>query len=119
MSKIGVSLSIDVTAIIKDHINNHQNGKKYLDMTVFIDPNTEDNYGNHGMIVQNWKDAPKGGTPILGNAKVFWRDPNQAVPNPQYQPEAKANPAKEMQDSNGGGAIDPNDDIPFSPVTIY
>jgi hypothetical protein len=98
MSKIGVALSIDVTAIIKEHINNHQNGKKYLEMTVFIDPNTEDNYGNHGMIVQNWKDAPKGGTPILGNAKIFWRDPSQAVPNPQYQPEAKANPAKEMQD---------------------
>ena len=38
---------------------------------------------------------------------------------PQYQPEAKANPAREMQDSNAGGAIDPNDDIPFSPVTIY
>ena len=69
------------------------------------------------MIVQNWKDAPKGNTPILGNAKVFWRDPNQAVPNPQYQPQAQANPAQQMQDSNGGGAIDP--DIPFFPVTIY
>ena len=57
MSKIGVSLSIDVTAIIKEHMLKHQNGKTYLDMTVFIDPGTEDNYGNHGMIVQNWKDA--------------------------------------------------------------
>mgnify|MGYP003651344237 CR=1 FL=1 len=101
MSKIGVALSIDVTAIIKDHINNHANGKKYLDMTVFIDPNTEDNYGNHGMIVQNWKDAPKGGTPILGNAKVFWRDPNQAVPNPQNQSEANHQAAlQQMQDDS-------------------
>jgi hypothetical protein len=101
MSKIGVSLSIDVTAIIKDHINNHQNGKKYLDMTVFIDPSTEDKFGNNGMIVQNWKDAPKGGTPILGNAKVFWREPND------QQPPAQAKPANNTLDSF-------DDDCPFS-----
>jgi hypothetical protein len=103
MSKIGVSLSIDVTAIIKDHINNHQNGKKYLDMTVFIDPNTEDQFGNHGMIVQNWKDAPKKGTPILGNAKVFWREPNDQQP-----------PAKPA--NNTPASFDPDsfdDDLPF------
>jgi hypothetical protein len=93
MSKIGVSLSIDVTAIIKDHINNHQNGKKYLDMTVFIDPGTEDKFGNNGMIVQNWKDAPKGGTPILGNAKVFWREPSD------QQSAAQTKPANNTLDS--------------------
>jgi hypothetical protein len=85
MSKYGISLSIDVTAIDKSKMFTHQNGKTYLDMTVFVDPNSPDNYGNHGMIVQNWKDAPKKGTPILGNAKVFWKDTNQAVPNPQSQ----------------------------------
>ena len=87
MSKIGVSLSIDVTAIAKEHMLKHQNGKTYLDMTVFIDPGTEDNYGNHGMIVQNWKDAPKGGTPILGNAKVFWREPVENAPQSPQQPQ--------------------------------
>lgn len=105
MQKIGVSLSIDVTAIKKEHINNHANGKKYLDMTVFIDPSVEDNYGNHGMIVQNWKDAPKGGTPILGNAKVFWKDPSQAVSNPA-QPQAPQQPAPPSMD-------DFSDDVPF------
>ena len=93
MSKIGVSLSIDVTAIIKDHMLKHQNGKTYLDMTVFIDPSTEDNYGNHGMIVQNWKDAPKKGTPILGNAKVFWREPSD------QQTPAQSNPAQNMNNN--------------------
>jgi hypothetical protein len=103
MSKIGVSLSIDVTAIIKEHMLKHQNGKTYLDMTVFIDPGTEDNYGNHGMIVQNWKDAPKKGTPILGNAKIFWREPND------QQPQSK--PA-----NNTPASFDPDsfdDDCPF------
>ena len=87
MSKIGVSLSIDVTAIAKEHMLKHQNGKTYLDMTVFIDPGTEDNYGNHGMIVQNWKDAPKKGTPILGNAKVFWREPVENAPQAPQAPQ--------------------------------
>jgi hypothetical protein len=100
MSKIGVSLSIDVTAIMKEHMLKHQNQKTYLDMTVFIDPNTEDQFGNHGMIVQNWKDAPKGGTPILGNAKVFWREPND------QQPPVQANPEQNMQD-------DFDTDVPF------
>ncbi len=103
MSKIGVSLSIDVTAIMKEHMLKHQNGKTYLDMTVFIDPGTEDNYGNHGMIVQNWKDAPKGGTPILGNAKVFWREPSDQ--QPQSKP-ANNTPASFEPDSF-------DEDIPF------
>ena len=87
MQKLGISLSIDVTAISKEHMLKHTNGKTYLDMTVFIDPGTEDNYGNHGMIVQNWKDAPKKGTPILGNAKVFWREPVEIAPQAPQQPQ--------------------------------
>ena len=102
MNKIGVSLSIDVTAIEKDKMLNHQNGKTYLDMTVFIDPNSPDNYGNHGMIVQSWKDAPKKGTPILGNAKIFWKDENQYMPNPQSAPKQEPKPQDNF-----------DDDIPF------
>ena len=109
MSKIGVSLSIDVTAIAKEHMLKHQNGKTYLDMTVFIDPGTEDNYGNHGMIVQNWKDAPKKGTPILGNAKVFWREP---VENAPQAPQAPQQPQQAQQPQNfESDAFD--SDIPF------
>ena len=104
MSKIGVSLSIDVTAIAKEHMLKHQNGKTYLDMTVFIDPGTEDNYGNHGMIVQNWKDAPKKGTPILGNAKVFWREPVENAPQSPQQPQ-QAPPSMD--------SFDDSLDIPF------
>ena len=116
MQKIGVSLSIDVTAISREHMNKHENGKTYLSMTVFIDPNQEDNYGNHGMIIQNWKDAPKGQTPILGNAKIFWRDPNQAVANPHAGQESYAgtqqqNPAQAMQQPADTTGFD--DDIPF------
>ena len=101
-NKIGVSISIDVTAISREHMFKHTNGKTYLDMTVFIDPDSPDSYGNHGMVVQKWKDSPKQGTPILGNAKVFWRDQNQAVPNPQSAPQQAPTPATDF-----------DDDIPF------
>jgi len=98
MSKIGVSISIDVTAIDKSKMLKHANGKTYLDMTVFIDPVVEDNYGNHGMVVQTWKEAPRGGTPILGNAKIFWRE--------AAQPALKQPSAPESQ-------VSFDDDIPF------
>ena len=98
MSKIGVSLNIDVTAIDKSKMLKHENGKTYLDMTVFIDPVVEDNYGNHGMVVQAWKEAPKGGTPILGNAKIFWRETAQPAPKQISDPESQN---------------DFDDDIPF------
>ena len=102
-NKIGVSISIDVTAISREHMFKHTNGKTYLDMTVFIDPDSPDSYGNHGMVTQKWKDSPKQGTPILGNAKVFWRDQSQSVPNPQSAPQ---------QPTNLADAFD--SDLPFS-----
>ena len=76
MSKIGVRVSIDVKAIEKARLINHENGKCYLNMTVFIDPNNPGQYGDHGMITQDiTKEEKDGGTkaPILGNVKVFWK----------------------------------------------
>ena len=86
--KIGVNVSIDVTAIDKARLKAHQNGKTYLNMTVFIDPETPDNYGNHGMVTQDVSPEErqqqiKG--PILGNAKVFWKDPAVGMPAPVQQ----------------------------------
>lgn len=76
MSKIGVSLKLDVSKIQKDMMFKGKKGT-YLDAVVFIDLDNKDQHGNNGMIVQDWKDAPKGQTPILGNAKVFWSDGGQ------------------------------------------
>ena len=91
MSKIGVNLSIDVKAIEKARLVAHSNGKSYLNMTVFIDPNNAGPFGDHGMITQDVSKAEKdAGTkgPILGNAKVFWQEqqaPQQAQQAPPQQ----------------------------------
>ena len=98
MAKVGVSLKIDVTKIDKARMYKGEKGT-YLDAVVFIDIDEKDQYGNSGMIKQDWKDAPKGETPILGNARVFWKD--EAAPQPQ-QPKQQAQPEPYF-----------DDDIPF------
>ena len=75
--KYGISVSIDVTAIDKAKLVKHKNGKVYLNMTTFVDPENEDQYGQHGFITQETsKEEREAGfqSPILGNCKVFWSD---------------------------------------------
>lgn len=107
MTKIGLNLKIDVSKIDKQHLFKGQKGT-YLDATIFVDLDNVDQHGNNGMIVQAWKDAPKGQTPILGNGKIFWKD------NSQPAPQQQSNPVGGMQ-SNGiaKADFDFDDDIPF------
>jgi hypothetical protein len=107
MSKIGVTLKIDVTKIDKDRLFVGQKGK-YLDATVFIDTADLDQYGNSGMITQDVsKDERAQGVKgnILGNCKVFWSENGQA-PQQGQQPIGQA-AANQQQ------PIDDSDDIPF------
>lgn len=52
MSKIGVSLKIDISKIDKNRLFSGKKGT-YLDATVFIDIDQLDQYGNSGMITQD------------------------------------------------------------------
>lgn len=98
MSKVGISLKIDVTKIDKTRLFAGAKGK-YLDATVFVDLDAFDQYDNSGMITQDVsKEEKDSGTkgPILGNVKVFWKGegkqesqsrPHQSAEN-QGQPQA-------------------------------
>ncbi len=100
MAKVGLRLKIDVTKIDKTHLFKGQKGT-YLDATIFVDLDQQDQYGNNGMITQSWKDAGKE-TPILGNGAIFWREesaPAQSSANPQSQ--------------GGQPNFDDSDEIPF------
>ena len=101
MAKVGLRLKIDVTKIDKAHLFKGQKGT-YLDATIFVDLDNQDQYGNNGMITQSWKDAGKD-TPILGNGSIFWREdaPQNNAPPQQGQ--------GGMQEPN----FDPDSDIPF------
>ena len=90
MSKVGISLKIDVTKIEKERLYEGAKGK-YLDATTFVDLDELDQYDNSGMITQDVskeeKDAGVKG-PILGNCKVFWKSDTQAkTPAPAPAPE--------------------------------
>jgi hypothetical protein len=102
MSKIGVQVKIDVSKIDKALLFKGAKGT-YLDATVFIDIDTPDQYGNHGMVTQDIskekKDAGEKG-PILGNVKIFWKDSGSA---PQAQKPKQSKPAGD----------DFDDDLPF------
>lgn len=111
-NKIGVRLKIDVTKIDKARLFKGNKGT-YLDATVFIDPDNANEYGDHGMIVQELdKDSRDRGDKgaILGNAKVFWRDgngqPAQQQSRPAQQPAQNQRPASPSFD-------DFDSDIPF------
>ncbi len=105
MSKVGVRLKIDVSKIEKARLFQGQKGV-YLDATVFVDIDEQDQYGNNGMITQDvTKEERESGTrgPILGNVKVFYRDDSggqQSASAPQPQPQH-------------GAATDFDDSIPF------
>ena len=82
--KVGVNLKIDVSKIDKARLFKGEKGT-YLDATAFIDIDTQDQYGNNGMITQSVpKDSNEKGA-ILGNAKVFWRGEGQQRNEPKQE----------------------------------
>ena len=107
--KVGISINIDVTKIDKARIVEGKKGK-YIDVTAFIDLDEQDEYGNNGMVTQNVtkeeREAKVRG-PILGNAKVFYRDEGQ--PKPRQAPVQHLPRHNYMPDS----VDDMEQDIPF------
>jgi hypothetical protein len=82
MTKIGVSISINVSKIEKARLYQGKKGK-YLDLTTFIDIDNKDQYDNNGFIAQNVsKEEKEQGVkgPILGNCKVFYNDSQTQQP---------------------------------------
>ena len=102
MSKIGVSISIDVTKIVKEALFTGKKGK-YMDAKVFIDLGEADQYGNHGMVTQELGRDSKEKGPILGNVKIFWREAQATIDKPPQQGSNVPNPVSD----------DFSDEIPF------
>jgi len=112
MSKIGVSLSIDVTKIDKELLYKGKKGT-YLDATVFINIDEKDQYDNNGMITQKVGKDEKGN--ILGNCKVFWTDGGRASTTeaqaaPDYRGHRGSNQANPTY---GPDPFEEDADLPF------
>jgi len=108
MSKIGISLKINVSLIQKARLFAGKKGQ-YLDCTAFIETDELDEYGNSGMITQDVsKEEKNGGVkgPILGNAKVFWKDYDQNSKHTAKPAQSSNAPASSNFDNF-------DDDMPF------
>lgn len=106
MSKVGISISIDVTKIDKSRLFQGQKGT-YLDLTTFVDLDNKDQYENNGFISQSTSKEEREQnvqTPILGNVKVFYSGEGQ-----QSQPQ----PASPQAGANYGANDFEESDIPF------
>lgn len=104
-NKIGVSLKIDVSKIDETRLFEGTKGT-YLDATVFIDINNEDQWGNNGFIAQSvGKEERKQGVKgaILGNVKVFYKDNSESQQGGNFS-DAPKQPS---------GAMDDLENIPF------
>tara|TARA_R110002167_G_scaffold19341_2_gene71512 strand:+ start:4094 stop:4552 length:459 start_codon:yes stop_codon:yes gene_type:complete len=101
MSKIAISLKVDLSKIDMSKIFNGKNGAQYLDMTAFVSLTELDQYDNSGMITQSVKKEEKEqgikGN-ILGNSKVFWVENGQA---PQSQQQSQGFQQQAPQQSQG------------------
>lgn len=76
MSRIGISISIDVTKIDENKLVKGVKGT-YLDLKSFIDLDKPNTYGEIGFVTQaiSKEEADRGTQmPILGNIKCIWKE---------------------------------------------
>jgi hypothetical protein len=136
MSKIGISIKIDVKKLDKARFFAAQSGAVYVDLTMFLDAENEGQFGDHGFITQSTTKEERDQDlqmPILGNGKIFYGLDNlkggvqqsksgaqQSNPNPNPYPRNKP------QNTSGYNQQQPNprsapaepdfqfdDDVPF------
>lgn len=113
MSKVGISVRIDVSKIDKARLYKGAKGT-YLDMTTFVDLDNKDQYDNNGFISQSVsKEEREQGVNgnILGNVRVFYTQNGDGNTQSGYTPQ----PAAANAGPDYGGGQDFSDDIPFAP----
>ena len=104
MSKIGISMSIDVTKIDKTRLFVGKKGT-YLSLTTFVDLDKFDQYGNAGFVTEEQtkeERESKSQLPILGNIKIFFDNRESATPALVAPPQAGVEALEYL-----------DDDIPF------
>ena len=128
MSKIGISIKLDVKKLDKARFFAAQSGALYVDLTMFLDPDNEGQYGDHGFATQSTsKEEREQGVqmPILGNGKIFYglqelkggtQAPQQQsqggfqqqqAPQQQRPQQQQQQPAPQGQYANNGGFAPP------------
>ena len=120
MSKIGISIKLDVKKLDKARFFAAKSGALYVDLTMFLDTENEGQYGDHGFITQSTSKEEREQNvqmPILGNGKIFYglqelKGAGNQAPAPQYQqPNQPMQPTQNKQPT--APDMDFDLDIPF------
>ena len=105
MAKIGISIKLDVKKLDKARFFAAQSGALYVDLTMFLDPDSEGQYGDHGFITQSTSKEERDQNvqmPILGNGKIFYglqelKSAGTQAPQQQHQKPQQQQPARDSQ----------------------
>ena len=101
MGKIGISVKLDVKKLDKARFFAAQSGALYVDLTMFLDPNNEGQYGDHGFITQSTTKEEREQnvqTPILGNGKIFYglQEMKGQAPQQGFQQQPQHMPSQQL-----------------------
>lgn len=105
--RIGFNMTIDVTKLDKSRFFKGKKGT-YAKLTGFVDTEETSKYGDNGTITQELsKEDRDNGVklPILGNAKVFWKDGQSGQQSQGRQPQ--------QNNHNNGHDDGQGSEIPF------
>lgn len=109
--RIGFNISIDVSKLDKSRFYKGKKGT-YAKLTCFINTEETSQFGDNGTITQELsKEDRDNGVklPIIGNAKVFWKD---GQPGRGTQQSGQQSPGRQQPQSSTESSY-PSDDIPF------
>ena len=112
--KIGFNMTIDVTKLDKSRFFKGKKGT-YAKLTCFVDTEETSQFGDNGTITQELsKEDRDNGVklPILGNAKIFWKDGQSGRVNQQSGQQSQGRQQPQNNQSNGYGD-GPDSEIPF------
>ena len=111
--KIGFNMSIDVSKLDKSRFYKGKKGT-YAKLTCFINTEETSQFGDNGPITQELsKEDRDNGVklPILGNAKIFWKDGQSGRVNQQSGQQSQGR--QQQQNNQNNGYDDMHGDVPF------
>ncbi len=100
--KIGFNMSIDVSKLDKSRFYKGKKGT-YAKLTCFINTEETSQFGDNGPITQELsKEDRDNGVklPILGNAKIFWKDGQSGRVNQQTGQQSQGRPQPQSSQDN-------------------
>ncbi len=114
MAKIGISIKLDVKKLDKARFFAASSGALYVDLTMFLDPDNEGQYGDHGFLTQSTSKEEREQQvqmPILGNGKIFYGLQELKAAGSQAPPQQQGGYSQQVPQQQGGFSQQPSQQL--------